>query len=43
MMEKMVDVEEQLKQLYEDALCLHLEHTGKKFIKNRHGLFFNKY
>ena len=43
MMEKMADVEDQLNQLYEDAFCLHLEHTGKKFIKNRHGVFFNKY
>jgi hypothetical protein len=36
------DSEENLKKFYEDALCCHLENKGKKYIKNKFGLFYNK-
>lgn len=34
--------DERKKQLYEDALYYHLIHKGKKVIKNKYGLFWDK-
>jgi len=34
--------DEKIKQLYEDALYYHLIHKGKKVIKNKYGLFWDK-
>ena len=36
----MVTSENQVRQLYEDALYFHLIHNGKKVIRNQHGLFW---
>lgn len=34
--------EEQKRKFYEDALYYHLIHKGKKVIKNKYGLFWDK-
>ena len=38
----MDEPEEQKIQLYEDALYFHLIHNGKKVIKNKYGMFWDK-
>jgi hypothetical protein len=38
----MVDKEDQLRRLYEDAVYLHLKHNEKKVIRNQYGLFWRK-
>ena len=40
--EKMSLSEKEKKQFLEDALYYHLIHSGKKVIKNKYGLFWDK-
>lgn len=40
--EKMDKSDEQIKKLNEDALYYHLIHKGKKVIRNKYGLFWDK-
>ena len=40
---EIMNIESEIKNYYEDAFCCHLEHIGKKYIKNRYGVFYNKH